>query len=193
MAANTGTYPVVFEVDTPERLSRWMWLIKWFLLIPHILIFYVLGLLLGVAYFVAWVAILITGKFPRGLFDFMVGVTRWTARIASYGYHQTDKYPPFSMAEGKAYPVRFGAAYPEKSSRVKAFFRWLLAIPHWVVVGVLAFLNAALLLIHIVIVIITGKPNSGIFKLMAGIDRWNMRVVGYVFLFTDQYPPFSLK
>ncbi len=184
-------YPITFEMDTPEKLSRWVWLFKGFLLIPHILLFYVLGILAEVALFISWLAILITGKYPRGLFNFILGTARWMARVNGYGSHFTDKYPPFSMGTEAGYPVRFNAEYPEKSSRMKAFFRYFLALPQFIVLGVISVLFGVLWLVHMVLVVITGKPNSGMFKLMTGILRWNMRVQGYVMLFTDRYPPFS--
>ncbi len=192
MATNTGAYPVVFEMDTPERLSRWLWLFKWLMAIPHYVVLSVLGIVLTFALFFAWIAIFFTGKYPKGLFDFVLGVTRWGARATAYCSDLTDKYPPFSMGEEPGYPARLKAQYPEKSNRLTAFFRWLLVIPHWIIVGVLGLVLWALLFIHIVTVILTGKPNAGIFRIIVGINRWTARETAYSLLLTDTYPPFSL-
>lgn len=192
MATNIGTYPVIYELDTPERLSRWLWLVKWLLAIPHFAILSVLSIVLWFALFFAWIAILVTGKYPKGLFDFVLGVTRWSARAAAYLNHLTDKYPSFSIGEEPGYPVRLKAPYMEKSNRLTAFFRWLLVIPHWVIVGALGLVLWVLMFIHIIMVIVTGKPNAAIFRIIVGINRWTTREAAYSLLLTDTYPPFSL-
>ena len=187
------SYPVIYDIDRPERLSRWLWLFKWLLLIPHFIVVWVLSIVAAVALFIAWIVVVITAKYPRGLFDFIVGVYRWTYRMNAYGTHMTDLYPPFSMADDAQYPVRVIAEYPQRLSRLKAFFRWLLIIPHLVVLYFLNIVSGVLWLAHIVIVIFTGKPNDEVFRLMAGINRWGVRVALYGALTTDQYPPFSLE
>jgi hypothetical protein len=193
VTTNSSAYPVAYEVDTPEKLSRWLWLFKWLLTLPHVVVLWVLGIILSFALFFAWVAILVTGRYPKGLFDFVLGVTRWGARLSAYGSHLTDRYPPFSMQEEPGYPVRLKAPHPERSSRLTAFFRWLLVIPHWVVIVALGLLLWALLLIHIVMVVVAGKPNAGIFRIIIGINRWTARETAYSYLLTDRYPPFSLE
>jgi hypothetical protein len=193
MAVQIVSYPVMYDLDRPERLSRWLWLFKWLLLIPHFIILWVLSFVAAIALFVAWIVVIITAKYPRGLFDFIVGVSRWSFRMNAYGTHMTDRYPPFSMGDDPQYPVRIQANYPERSSRLKAFFRWLLIIPHLIVLYVLGAVNAVLWLVHIVIVIVTGKPNNDVFRIMVGINRWSARVALYGALTTDQYPPFALE
>ena len=95
---DAGQYAVAYEVDYPGELSRWLIFVKWLLIIPHIIVVALLGIVVLVVGFVAWFAILFTGKFPRSLFDFVVGVQRWSERINGYISLFTDKYPPFSMA-----------------------------------------------------------------------------------------------
>jgi hypothetical protein len=96
-AMDAGQYPVVFEADYPQELNRWLPLIKWLLVLPVA----VVGLVVFVvAYFttiIAWFAILFTGKYPRGLFDFAAGALRWNARVNAYSNLWTDRYPPFSL------------------------------------------------------------------------------------------------
>ncbi len=95
---DAGQYAVNYEVDYPNDLSRWLIFVKWLLVIPHIIVVALLGIVALVLGIIAWFAILFTGRFPRGLFDFVVGVERWSERINGYTSLFTDKYPPFSMA-----------------------------------------------------------------------------------------------
>ena len=92
-----GEYVVTFEVDYPEELNRWLPLVKWLLAIPHIIVLGLLFIAAFVAWVVAWFAILITGRFPRGLFDFLVGIHRWNYRVNLYTNLMRDEYPPFSL------------------------------------------------------------------------------------------------
>jgi hypothetical protein len=85
--------------DVPTELNRWLPLVKWFLAIPHYIVLAFLGLAAFVCVVIAWFAILFTGRYPRGLFDFVVGVGRWALRVAAYAFLlTTDRYPPFSLS-----------------------------------------------------------------------------------------------
>ena len=114
-----NNYPVVLEIDQPpETMSRGLWLIKWLLAFPH---YIALAFLLVALLFVligAWVMILVTGRFPRSMFDFVVGVNRWSTRVSLYLSLVTDRYPPFTTGEVADYPVRLHVEYPEQSSRL---------------------------------------------------------------------------
>ncbi len=91
---------VHLELDYPDAqaLNRWLPLVKWLLAIPHFIVLIVLGVGVILATFLAWFAILFTGRYPRGLFDFVVGVFRWTLRVQAYAvFMLTDRYPPFSL------------------------------------------------------------------------------------------------
>ena len=93
------TCPVRVEATLDEPLSRWLWLVKWILAIPHLIVLYVLGLVASVCAIAAGFAILFTGRYPRGLYDIVVGYLRWQTRVNAYYYFMTDRYPPFSLAE----------------------------------------------------------------------------------------------
>jgi hypothetical protein len=135
----TWPYPVVVEGEFDERLSRWLWLVKWLLAIPHFLILIFLWIAFVVLTIVAGFAILFTERYPRGIFDFNLGVLRWTWRVSFYSYSAlgTDRYPPFALGPAPDYPTRLDVEYPERLSRGLVLVKWwLLAIPHYIVISI---------------------------------------------------------
>ncbi len=134
------SYPLDIRGDYPEGdLSRGLWLVKWLLAIPHIFILAFLLIAVAVVWVVAFFAVLITARYPRGLFDFTVGVMRWGWRVGFYAFSPvaTDRYPPFSLQPDDEYPADLHVEYPERLSRAKALFKWwLLAIPHYLIIGI---------------------------------------------------------
>jgi uncharacterized protein DUF4389 len=212
--ASQAAYALRVEADLEPGLSRWLWLVKWFLALPHFIVLWFLWVAYGVLTVVAFFVILVTGRYPRSIFEFNVGVLRWSWRVADYafGVLATDRYPPFTLAEVPGYPAHLEVAYPERLSRGLVLIKWwLLAIPHYLIVGILAGggswvawnlgrtdwspgtgLIGLLVLIAALILAFTGQYPRGLFDLILGLNRWVLRVLAYVGLMTDQYPPFRL-
>jgi hypothetical protein len=196
-------YPLRLRGELDPEASRWLWLLKWMLVLPHVV---VLALLWIAAFFVtvcAGFAILATGRYPRGMFDFSVGVLRWTWRVSFYatGAFGTDRYPPFSLRSDPSYPADLEVAYPKQLSRGLVLVKWwLLAVPQYLIVTVLsggwgdwhAGLIPLLVIIAAVIRLFTGAYPHQLFKLVMGLNRWVYRVAAYGLLMTDCYPPFRL-
>ena len=195
-------YPLSLTGELDPQLSRWLWLFKWLLAIPHfvVLIFLWVGFVLSTI--VAGFAILFTGRYPRGIFDFNVGVLRWSWRVAFYTYSAlgTDRYPPFSLGEHPDYPARIQVDYPERLSRGLVLVKWwLLAIPHYLIVSIFTGgawgaggLVGLLVLIAGFALLFTGRYPLSLYDLAMGLNRWSFRVVAYAGLMTDTYPPFRL-
>jgi hypothetical protein len=192
MSVQETSYPVTYDVEYPEKLSRWLIFVKWLLIIPHIIVVYVLSIVGGLLTLIAWFAILFTGRFPRGMFNFVVGYYRWTYNMSAYVYLLRDEYPPFSL-ESLRYPVTYQVEYPEKLSRLLIFVKWLLVIPNAIV---LYFVTLAWLVTTIIAwfaILFTTRYPRGLFDFAVGVMRWNARVNAYIMLLRDEYPPFSLK
>jgi hypothetical protein len=210
-------YPVRLTGELDPNLSRWLWLVKMFLAIPHYLVLAFLWAAFGVTTVVAGFAILFTGRYPRTLFDFNVGVLRWNWRVGFYVYAAlgTDRYPPFTLARTDD-PAVFDVAYPENLSRGLVVVKWLLAIPHLIIVGLIvadilpypwtsndrssglqpvggySVLNL-LVVVAGFFLLITRQYPRGLFDLLVGINRWLYRVLTYVAFMHDEYPPFALN
>jgi hypothetical protein len=209
---STHAYPVRVDATLDGHLSRWLWLVKWILAIPHLVVLVFLWLAFVLMSFFAFVAILFTGRYPRTIFDFNVGVLRWTWRVTYYacGGLGTDRYPPFSLEEKPDYPAHLEIAYPEHLSRGLVLVKWwLLAIPHYLVLGLFlgggwAFADTTndasagggliglLVLVAAIVLLFTGRYPRGVFDLVLGLNRWVLRVWAYAGLMTDEYPPFRL-
>ena len=211
MASEPSVYPLAMTGELQPDLSRWLWLVKWILAIPHYIVLTFLWIAFCVLTLVAAIVILFTERYPRGIFDFNVGVLRWTWRVWFYSYwaNGTDRYPPFALSEAAEYPARLAVVYPERLNRWLPLVKWLLAIPHLILVGLFvggwgwgvgddwrgwgfAGLVGILVLIACVILLFTGRYPPTLFNFALGLDRWSFRVAAYVGLMTDKYPPFGL-
>src|SRR4051794_13635549 len=214
--AGPAVSPVRVEGNLDAKLSRWLWLVKWILVIPHWIVLAFLWIGFFFTCVVAFFAILFTTRYPRGLFDYGVGVLRWTWRVGFYSYSAlgTDRYPRFSLADDPDYPARLDVAYPEQPlSRGLVLIKWwLLAIPHYIVVAVFAGggataasdtsgswtwiasggLIGVLVCFSGIALLFTGRYPRSIYDFVLGMNRWVFCVAAYAALMTDVYPPFRL-
>ena len=207
-------YPLQLEGELEPRLSRWLWLVKWLLAIPHFIVLVFLWIAFAVVTVIAFFAILFTGRYPRGLFEFNAGVIRWSWRVCFYSYSAlgTDKYPPFTLKDVADYPARIEIEYPESLSRGLVLVKWwLLALPHYLVVAIFAGgawaswsgaggwgdatsggLIGLLVLFVGLALLFTGSYPRSLYDFVMGMNRWCFRVLAYSALMTDTYPPFRL-
>ena len=204
MLQEQASYPVSVTGELTDLPSRGWWLLKWLLALPHFIILIFLGIAFTVVAVIAFFAILFTGKYPKGLFDFNAGVLRWSWRVSfySYGALGTDKYPPFTLASVDDYPADLQIEYPERLSRGLVLIKWwLLAIPHYIITIIFTSgsshilplgLVPILVIFAAIVVLFTGKYPKDIFKFVVGMNRWICRNTAYTSLMTDKYPPFRL-
>jgi len=212
---NPDAYPVRLDGRLDSPLSRWRWLIKWILIVPHAIVVAFLWMAVMPLTLVAGIWILFTGRYPEPIFDFTVGVIRWTWRVGFYAFSAlgTDQYPPFSLEPDESFPAAFAVDYPERLSRGLVLVKWwLLAIPQYLIVA--AFMGGGLglaggtssnwsyatgggvigILVCVagVVLLVTGRYPQPIFDFVLGLNRWCYRVFAYVLLLRDEYPPFRL-
>jgi len=210
-ATAPSPYPLLLEGRLDPALSRWQWLVKWFLAIPHFVILVFLWIAFVVLTVVAFFSILFTGRYPRSIFEFNTGVLRWSWRVGFYAFSAagTDRYPPFTLGPAD-YPATLEIAYPEHLSRGLVLVKsWLLAIPHLLIVAVFSStwtlgngndtgfvlgggLLGLLVAIAVITLLVTGRYPTGLYDLIMGVNRWTYRVIAYVALMTDEYPPLRL-
>jgi hypothetical protein len=210
------TYPARLSGYPDPGLSRWFWLVKWFLALPHFVVLLLLWVACLVCTVAAGIVILFSGRYPRSLFTFTVGVFRWTWRVQFYASALgTDRYPPFTLASVSSFPADFQVPYPAHLGRGLVLVKWwLLALPHLLIVAGLTgawswtiavgtgpggFLRGSGVSVLSLLVLIAGcallfsaRYPRPLFDLVVGIHRWVYRVMAYVFLLRDEYPPFRL-
>jgi hypothetical protein len=214
VTAPRSGFPLRLSGHFDPWVSRWKWLFKWLLAIPHWIVLFFLWVAFVLSTVVAGLSILVTGRYPRQIFDFNVGVLRWSWRVSFYSYSAlgTDRYPPFTLRDDLIYPARLEVVYPERLSRRLVLVKWwLLAIPHYLIVAIFTggawsawsgedgFFYATagglvglLVLVAGLALLFTGVYPRPLYDFILGLNRWVFRVIAYAALMTDQYPPFRL-
>lgn len=192
MAASVA-YPVELVGEYQERVNRFLWLIKWILLIPHFVVLWFLSIPTIFTTPLSWLAVIIMGRYPSFLWAYHAGLLRWSWRINFYSYQagNTDQYPPFAFQSREEYPADLIIEYPEGSSRLTGLFRWILIIPHWIITAILSEIVNILVLFALVFLLFTGRYSQDLFNIIMGLNRWIYRANAYGWLLVDAYPPFS--
>jgi uncharacterized protein DUF4389 len=184
-------YPVSFEADYVERRNRLTAFFRLILVIPVAIVLYVYGIIAFFAVVISWFAIVITGRYPESLYDFVAGFTRFLTRVTAYAALVCDPYPAFGGSDDPAYPVRMQFDRLEHYNRLKTAFRIILAIP----VAILRYVMGLLLEIGAIaawfIILFTGKLPRGLFDVMVLANSYTARSDAYLYLLTETYPPFQ--
>lgn len=189
-----GGYPATLHVEPPASQDRLSVLLRVLYAIPHLIIVSALNQVVNVTGLVAWAIILVTGKCPPGLLKFHAGYVRWAARAYGYLGLLTDKYPPFAFEDDSAYPVRVQASEDTGDrNRLTVFFRIILAIPHFIVLAVLGLVAFVVVIIAWFAALGSGTVPEGMHNFLTGALRWHTRVNAYMYMLTDEYPPFAMN
>jgi hypothetical protein len=217
---NLAEYPARLQIDYPEKLDRLTTFLRVIWIVPIAIIFALVsgagetvtntvyvnqagevlrttretagGLVSGLATATA-LMIIFRHRYPRWWFDFSRELTRFGARVAAYGALLTDQYP--STVEEQS--IHLEIDYPdveEDLNRWYPLFKWLLAIPHYIVLVILFAASVVVVILAWFAILLTGKYPRSLFDFVVGVGRWALRVQAYVaLLVTDRYPPFSLS
>jgi hypothetical protein len=189
-------FPLQLDLDAPENIARWRPLVHWLLAIPQLIVVYALGIVQSIVWILAFFAILFTGKMPDSFFGFMAMTHRYQWRVGSFTLFMREGYPPFEFLtvgpDPNDDPARLSIEQAPTLSRGLIFVKWLLAIPHYIVLFVLFIAVYVVTIVAFFAVIITGKWPESLRTFVIGVMRWSYRVSIYIYLMTDEYPPFSL-
>ena len=186
-----GTDPLLtWTVDYPESLSRWKIFLKLIFAIPHFILLYFFAIASGIVTLIGGIAVLFTGTYPKGLFDFQLVFMRWSANVTAYVELQRDEYPPFGQ---QPFPADLTLAYPDHLSHWKVLVKWLLVIPAAFVWSFVAIGALLAVVVAWFVILITGNMPRSLFDFITGANQWGYRIMAYSNLMTDRYPPFSLK
>jgi len=187
-------YPIDYEADfnpTPNRATTFFRII---LAIPWIIVAYFWGILFLFTHLFAWVAVIILGRYPEWLYNFNSGVIRFGVRFYAWAYLQTDVWPPFGLADDPSYPIRVNfAPRAAKQSRLKAFFRLILAIPMLIVSYAINYIHLGAAIVAWMTIVFRGYQPEGIHSMLTFINSFYARVYGYIALLTDDYPPIGIE
>ena len=185
-------YPVQAGILRQDEYHRWLPLVKWLLAIPHYFCLFFLGLGAFFVWLAAVFAVLFTGSYPRGMWDYMVGVQRWAFRVNAYHYLMVDPYPPFTLEDVPDYPARLAIPYPEGGvERWRPFVAWLLIFPYAVVAAVLVWVAGIMALIGFFSILFTRRWPDGLFEVAEVAFRWILRANAYAYFLVTRYPPFA--
>lgn len=183
-------YPVTYEADYLRERNRLTSFFRLIVAIPWLIVGYVFMIAQQVVVVIAWFAILILGRFPEGMYNFVGGILRFTERVNGFVYLQTDEWPPFGIGEDSSYPIRVSFHPPAaRQSRLKTLFRLILAIPLLFVSYAISYALLAVAMISWLTIVFRGYQPAAIHNGLAFLMGWNTRASAYFLLMRDEYPP----
>lgn len=188
-------YPISYEADFNPEPNRWTTFFRLILAIPWFIVAVFWGVLFVFTHLFAWVAIIVLGRYPQWLYEFNAGVVRFSIRTSAWIYLQTDAWPPFSLSDDPSYPLRVNIApAAERQSRLKALFRWILALPVLLVLSYgTSYIQLAVGFVAWLTIVFRGYLPQGVNDMMTFVNGFHARVLGYIALLTDDYPPIGLE
>jgi Domain of unknown function (DUF4389) len=185
-------HPVRVEAERQEEYARFLPLVKWLLAIPHYIALAVLGIGAFFVIIISFFAVLVTGRYPEALWDYMVGVFRWGLRVGAYVFLLTDRYPPFSLDDDPDYPVRLEMPYPAAGvERWRPLVAWILILPYSIVAALLYYLAAIIAFLALFAILFTRRYPEGMFGIVVNSLRYQLRASTYSDWLTTKYPPFD--
>jgi hypothetical protein len=193
-----AAYPAQLEFHGDRHITRWRPLVQWLLAVPHLLIVNALSSLRGVLTLISLFTVLFTKQIPRPLFDAIAMTYRYEWRTLSYALFLHEDYPPFSFRadaidDGADPHTALTLAYPGELNRWKPLYKWILAIPHYVVIFALVVAALGAVVFGFFAVLLTGEYPLAPRDFIVNVWRYGLRVQAYVGLLTDEYPPFALR
>lgn len=188
-------YPISYEADFNPTPNRWTTFFRLILAIPWFIVAAFWGILFLFTHLFAWVAIIILGRYPQWLYEFNAGVVRFSVRVSAWIYLQTDAWPPFSLSDDPGYPIRVNIAPPAaRQSRLKALFRWILALPVLLVLSYgTSYVQLAAGFVAWLTIVFRGYLPEGINSMLTFVNSFHARVLGYIAILTDDYPPVGIE
>lgn len=188
-------YPITYEADFDPTPNRWTTFFRLLLAIPWFVVATFWGILFLFTHFFAWVAVVILGRYPQWLYDFNSGVVRFGMRVSSWVFLQTDVWPPFTLKDDPSYPVRVNFPPPAaRQSRLKAFFRLILALPVLFIASyVISYVIQLIAVAAWLTIVFRGYMPEWLFNTLTHLHSFETRVYGYTTILTDDYPPIGLE
>lgn len=194
---STTNYPVYYAVSEDNKVARWRPFVQLIMALPHLFIGGIMNYASQFCVMISWFVVVITGKLPAGLANFIIMVQRYNARAGGYAFGLTEQYPPFDFSTTAGDPGDYAIRLDvnpalEKRNRLTVFFRFFIMIPIMIFWYVMVFASGFVAMIAWFAVIATGRYPVGMRNFVIKAQRLSQKVIGYVSLLTDEYPPFSL-
>jgi hypothetical protein len=188
-------YPIAYAADYEgEGRNRLTTFFRAIVVIPWSIVGAIFLIGAEICAFLAWFAIVFTGRYPQGLYDFNAKALRMVSRFNGFYLLLTDQYPPFNGDPDDSYPVRVGVAEPKPEySRAKTFFRLIVGIPVFLLAYVQALIGTVVAVIAWFAIVFTGRFPDGLFNPLRSALAYQTRAMAYILLMTEDYPPFSYE